>query len=100
MTAFVGLGQFRIDPSPKSKKTFISLPDKGLLRRFTGESTIPRINTVCTYTAVAIGSDLPHNTAPPTDTSLRKSIAKEAETREPRLTLLHHPHSYLVSLFF
>ncbi|KAJ6618004.1 fungal-specific transcription factor domain-containing protein [Mycena sp. CBHHK59/15] len=56
-----GLG-FRIDPSPKSNKTFISLPDKGLLRRFTG-------------------SDLPHNTAPPTDTSLRNSIAKEAETR-------------------
>ncbi|KAG7442224.1 uncharacterized protein BT62DRAFT_974006 [Guyanagaster necrorhizus] len=50
----VGLGRVRIDPS---KKTFISLPDKGLLRRFTS-------------------SDL--NTRPPTETSLRASMAKEA----------------------
>src|SRR6188768_3417029 len=38
-------------------KTFISLPDKGLLRRFTSNDP---------------------NTAPPTDTSLRLSMAKEA----------------------
>ncbi|KAK1222253.1 hypothetical protein PQX77_014886 [Marasmius sp. AFHP31] len=43
----------------RSKTTFISLPDKGLLKRFTSK-------------------DLPHHTAPPTETSLRASIAKEA----------------------
>ncbi|KAJ7675429.1 fungal-specific transcription factor domain-containing protein [Mycena rosella] len=74
-----GLGQFRIDPSPRSKKTFISLPDKGLLRRFTG-------------------SDLPHNTAPPTDTSLRQSIAKEAETRTCSLDELLS--SYSIAEYF
>ncbi|KAJ6590571.1 fungal-specific transcription factor domain-containing protein [Mycena vulgaris] len=74
-----GLGQFRIDPSPKSKKTFISLPDKGLLRRFTG-------------------SDLPHNTAPPTDTSLRNSIAKEAETQTCSLDELLS--SYSIAEYF
>lgn len=51
-----GLGYLRIDPSPKAKKAFISLPDMGLLRRFTGRN-------------------LPHNTAPPTETSLRESMA-------------------------
>ncbi|TRM66722.1 fungal-specific transcription factor domain-containing protein [Schizophyllum amplum] len=40
------------------KKTFISLPDTGLVRRFTG-------------------THLPHNTAAPTETSLRESMAKE-----------------------
>ncbi|KAJ7736742.1 fungal-specific transcription factor domain-containing protein [Mycena maculata] len=74
-----GLGQFRIDPTPKSEKTFISLPDKGLLRRFTG-------------------SDLPHNTAPPTDTSLRQSIAKEAETRTCSLDELLS--SYSIAEYF
>ncbi|KAF5327990.1 hypothetical protein D9758_017789 [Tetrapyrgos nigripes] len=38
-------------------RTFISLPDKGLLRRFTDKN-------------------LPHNTAPPTETSLRTEIFK------------------------
>ncbi|KAF5335620.1 hypothetical protein D9758_014788 [Tetrapyrgos nigripes] len=38
-------------------RTFISLPDKGLLRRFTDKN-------------------LPHNTAPPTETSLRMEIFK------------------------
>ncbi|KAK0447392.1 fungal-specific transcription factor domain-containing protein [Desarmillaria tabescens] len=50
----VGLAHVRVDPS---KKTFISLPDKGLLRRFTT-------------------SDL--KLAPPTETSLWASMAKEA----------------------
>ncbi|KAJ7641467.1 fungal-specific transcription factor domain-containing protein [Roridomyces roridus] len=74
-----GLGQFRVDPVRKSKKTFISLPDMGLLRRFTD-------------------SDLPHNTAPATDTSLRKSIAKEAETRTCSLDDLLS--SYSISEYF
>ncbi|KIY44665.1 hypothetical protein FISHEDRAFT_67380 [Fistulina hepatica ATCC 64428] len=54
-----GLMQIRSDPTA-NKKTFISLPDKGLLRRFTGKN-------------------LPHNTAPPTETSLRESLAQEAD---------------------
>ncbi|KAJ7119557.1 fungal-specific transcription factor domain-containing protein [Mycena epipterygia] len=76
-----GILTFRIDPSPKSRKTFISLPDKGLLRRFTG-------------------SDLPHNTAPPTDTSLRKSIAKEAETRAWTCSLDELLSSYSIAEYF
>lgn len=54
-----GLGFQRLDPSLKARKTFISLPDKGLLRRFTSR-------------------DLPHETAAPTDSSLRASMAREA----------------------
>ncbi|KAJ7904949.1 hypothetical protein B0H13DRAFT_2509698 [Mycena leptocephala] len=74
-----GLAQFCIDPPPKSIKTFISLPDKGILRRFTG-------------------CDLPHNTAPPTDTSLRKSIAEEAETQTCSLDELLR--SYSIAEYF
>ncbi|THU79795.1 hypothetical protein K435DRAFT_810413 [Dendrothele bispora CBS 962.96] len=44
-------------------RTFISLPDKGLLRRFTDPN-------------------LPHNTAPPTETSLRTSVLKEAQYKQ------------------
>ncbi|KAL0572139.1 hypothetical protein V5O48_009817 [Marasmius crinis-equi] len=47
------------NPRARMQKTFISLPDKGLLKRFTS-------------------ADLPHHTAPPTETSLRASMAKEA----------------------
>ncbi|KAL1743817.1 hypothetical protein HDZ31DRAFT_64694 [Schizophyllum fasciatum] len=50
-----------VDLNPQSgaeKKTFMSLPDTDLLRRFTG-------------------NDLPYNSAPPTETSLRDSMAKE-----------------------
>ncbi|KAK7036707.1 hypothetical protein VNI00_011372 [Paramarasmius palmivorus] len=54
----VGLG-INLNTRPRLKKTFISLPDRGLLKRFTNPN-------------------LPHNTAPPTETSLRASIAKEA----------------------
>ncbi|KAG5652111.1 hypothetical protein H0H81_006285 [Sphagnurus paluster] len=54
-----GLGFQRLDPVLKARKTFISLPDKGLLRRFTN-------------------TNLPHDTAPPTQTSLRASIARGA----------------------
>ncbi|ESK95418.1 pathway-specific nitrogen regulator [Moniliophthora roreri MCA 2997] len=50
---------FNLDARPKAKKTFISLPDKGLLKRFTNPN-------------------LPHNTAAPTEMSLRASMAKEA----------------------
>ncbi|KAL1701151.1 fungal-specific transcription factor domain-containing protein [Schizophyllum commune] len=50
-------------PSGTEKKTFISLPDTGLLRRFTGK-------------------DLPYNAAPPTETSLRDSMAKEQSERD------------------
>ncbi|KAI5119149.1 hypothetical protein M0805_005228 [Coniferiporia weirii] len=53
-----GLGYGRIDSTPRST-TFISLPDKGLLQRY-------------------LDKDLPHNTAPATDTSLRTSIEKDA----------------------
>ncbi|KAL1743827.1 fungal-specific transcription factor domain-containing protein [Schizophyllum fasciatum] len=55
-----------VDLNPQSgaeKKTFISLPDTGLLRRFTGK-------------------DLPYNSAPPTETSLRDSMAKEQSERD------------------
>lgn len=57
-----GLGYQRIDTS-KSKKTFISLPDKGLLRRFTSPN-------------------LPHDTSAATDTTLRASMAREAAAQE------------------
>ncbi|KAK7446298.1 hypothetical protein VKT23_014504 [Stygiomarasmius scandens] len=55
------------DGNGKKKKnrlrTFISLPDKGLLRRFTDPN-------------------LPHNTAPPTETSLRTSVLREAQQKQ------------------
>ncbi|KAF9267220.1 hypothetical protein L218DRAFT_1074512 [Marasmius fiardii PR-910] len=56
-----GLSGLDISQSPRArtKKTFISLPDKGLLKRFTNK-------------------DLPHNTNPPTETSLRASMVTEA----------------------
>jgi hypothetical protein len=83
-----GLGYSRIDPSPKGKKTFISLPDKGLLRRFTGEkepdrSAVPaqRLTDKCGCAAsVTLDRTLPHNTAPPTETSLRDSVARAGPT--------------------
>ncbi|KAL5513453.1 hypothetical protein ACEPAH_3852 [Sanghuangporus vaninii] len=53
-----GLGLSHIVSDSKTIKTFISLPDKGILHRYTGK-------------------DLPHNTAPATDTSLSKSIEED-----------------------
>ncbi|KAI0317722.1 fungal-specific transcription factor domain-containing protein [Amylostereum chailletii] len=53
------LGYMPIDRTSRAKRTFIALPDQGLLHRFTNP-------------------DLPFNTAPPTETSLRASMAKEA----------------------
>ena len=47
------------DRAMRAKRTFVALRDQGLLRRFTG------------------GSNLPHNTAPATETSLWNSMAKE-----------------------
>ncbi|KAH8110030.1 fungal-specific transcription factor domain-containing protein [Phellopilus nigrolimitatus] len=53
------LGYSRADSTPSPIKTFISLPDKGLLHRYSGK-------------------DLPHNTAPATETSLRTWMEEDA----------------------
>lgn len=53
-----GLGVPRINSFAKTIQTFISLPDQGLLRRYTGKN-------------------LPYNTAPATDTSLQASIEQD-----------------------
>ncbi|KZV61643.1 hypothetical protein PENSPDRAFT_658747 [Peniophora sp. CONT] len=55
----LAMGFSMTDPSIRAKRTFVALRDQGLLRRFTG------------------GSNLPHNTAPATETSLWNSMAKE-----------------------
>ncbi|ETW78560.1 hypothetical protein HETIRDRAFT_323554, partial [Heterobasidion irregulare TC 32-1] len=48
-----------IDASSRAQRTFIALPDQGLLHRFTSPN-------------------LPHDTSPPTETSLSASMAREA----------------------
>ncbi|VDB86679.1 unnamed protein product [Peniophora sp. CBMAI 1063] len=55
----VNMGYSITDPSMRAKRTFVALKDQGLLRRFTG------------------GVNLPHDTAPATETSLWTSMAKE-----------------------
>ncbi|EIM86073.1 uncharacterized protein STEHIDRAFT_147598 [Stereum hirsutum FP-91666 SS1] len=47
------------EANSRTKRTFITLPDQGLLHRFTNPN-------------------LPHNTGPATETSLRSAMAKEA----------------------
>jgi hypothetical protein len=58
-TDSVGSG-FNRSKTKANKKTFISLPDKGLLRRFTADPSHP------------------NNVGPATETSLRESIAKSS----------------------
>lgn len=54
-------GVFKVDPEAKAKKAAISLPDRGLLRRFVAADP---------------------SVAPATDTSLRASIAAEKAKKE------------------
>ncbi|WWD20738.1 hypothetical protein CI109_105214 [Kwoniella shandongensis] len=56
-----------------SKRTFISLPDTGLLRRFTTDR------------------EHPQNVAPPTETSLRESIARSENERASSLSAAAGP---------
>jgi hypothetical protein len=56
----LGSGFTRPQPAKATRTTFISLPDKGLLRRFTTDPSHP------------------NNVAPATETSLRESIAKSS----------------------
>lgn len=70
--------------SSRAKRTFITLPDQGLLHRFTGERfTLSSRRTCiceqdCSLDIYFVDPNLPHNTAPATETSLRSAMAKEA----------------------
>ncbi|OZJ04492.1 hypothetical protein BZG36_02667 [Bifiguratus adelaidae] len=65
-----GLDLPRINPTASSKNTFIALPDKGILKRFTGKK-------------------LPHHTAPATESSLQEAIKENATSAShPGLSLI------------
>ncbi|THH19121.1 hypothetical protein EW146_g1969 [Bondarzewia mesenterica] len=81
---------YQVDLSSRARRTFIALPDQGLLHRFTGKWN-QRLSQLATPQGLEVGSDqrrgahldpnLPHDTAPPNETSLRASMAREALER-------------------